>query len=277
MAESVNQQIADALTERQLQAGRVETALRRDAWAILALLEAEILAVLKANDPTEFALLSQRRREVETLMREEIDPLITARYARLARLMDEAMGRLAVNEAGAVERIVNGVTEEQTIEETPPDAALKRRVAGALFPTPSRPTDLSTTGADWWTRQGASLSQRMGDSLLVGVSLEESLTQLTQRVRGTSENGFKDGIMAKAKDDAARLLTTQTTNALGEARAATASRNADNLRALRHTSILDSKTSLVCLGRDGLLYDADTHDPIGHDVPYLGGIPYHPH
>ena len=81
---------------------------------------------------------------------------------------------------------------------------------------------LSTTGRDWWERQAEGLAQRIGDSLMVGVSLEESLTQLTQRVRGTSEQGFQDGIMAKARQDASRLLTTQMTNTIGEARVAVA-------------------------------------------------------
>lgn len=276
MAETVNQQIADRLTERQLLAGRVENSLRREAWDQLRILEDEILSALKATDPTEFVLLSRRRREVETLMADEIDPLITARYARLAQLMDDAMGRLAVNEAGAVERIVNGVTEEQTIGETPGDAALKRRVASGLFPTPTRPTDLSTTGSDWWQRQGESLSQRIGDQLNVSVSLEESLTEMTQRVRGTSDNAFRDGLMAKARDDAARLLTTQLTNALGEARAAVAERNAEGL-VVMHVSIRDNHTSTICIARDGKRYTADdAHTPLGHSIPYLSGVPYHP-
>ena len=75
MAET-NQAIADRLTERQLQVGRVETQLRREVWDQLRILEAEILSALKLADPAQYALLARRRREVETLMREEIDPLI---------------------------------------------------------------------------------------------------------------------------------------------------------------------------------------------------------
>lgn len=277
MADSMNQQIADRLTERQLLAGRVENSLRRDVWDQLRILEDEILSALKSSDPTEFALLSRRRREVEALMAEELDPLIAARYTRLARLMDEAMGRLAVNEAHATEQIVNSVADEQVIEETPADATLKRRVAGALFPTPARPTDLSATGSTWWVRQGESLSQRIGDSLLVGVSLEESLTQLTQRVRGTSDNGFRDGLMAKARDDAARLLTTQTTNAIGEARVAVAERNAQQV-VLQHQALIEEKNvCMICFARHGKRFRAEPpHEPIGHELPFLNGTPYHP-
>ena len=113
-----------------------------------------------------------------------------------------------------------------------------------------------------------------GDSLTVGVSLEESLVQLTQRVRGTSELGLQDGLMGKARQDASRLLATQTTNALGEARVAVAARNAPQLMLVHH-SILDSRTSTICISRNGLKYTSDTHEPIGHSIPYLSGIPYH--
>jgi len=275
MAESRNTQIADALTERQLQVGRVETQLRREAWAILALLESEIVSSLKSNDPTDFVLLVRRRREVETLMAEEIDPLIQARYEQLARQMDAAMGRLAVQEAGVVQRSVQGVRDEPSLG-TPADTALRRRVADSRFPSPATPTDFSTTGADWWQRQGASVAQRVGDQLMVSVSLEESLTQAVTRIRGTSDQAFTDGIMARARDDAARLVRTQTTNAVGEARVAVAERNVPRL-VLRHSSLRDGKTSLICIARDGKRFTADpAHTPIGHSLPFLQGVPYHP-
>lgn len=276
MAEGINAQIADQMTARLLQVGRVTTGLRRDAWAVLALLEADILAVLKMADPTDETLLRARRRAIEDLMEEELDPLIRQRYSGLAALLTAALLRLARHEAGIVQEIVNAATGEATLPELPSGAALRRGVTETLIPTPQRPTDLSATGAEWWERQAQSLSQRMRDSLLVGVSLEENLTQLTARVKGTSENGFEDGIMARARTDAATLIQTQVTNAVGEAHAATVRRNVTPQLILIHTSVLDSRTSSICLARHGLRFTADTHEPIGHSIPYLSGVPYHP-
>jgi hypothetical protein len=275
MAERVNQRISDALLRRQLQAGRVETALRQQVFAQLAILEHDILAALKVADPTQFALLTRRRREVETLMAAEGDPLVQDRYARIAAVFEAAFLRFGAHEAEAVQTMVNDVTGEEVIEEQPSTRRLRGGIVQGLFPSATTPTDLSTTGADWWERQGASLSQRLHDSLVVGVSLAESLTALTQRVRGTSDNGLQDGLMGKARQDAARLLTTQMTNTLGEARAAVAAANPSRLIVI-HQSVLDSSTSYVCLGRHGLKYTADTHESIGHAIPYLSGVPYHP-
>ena len=275
MADTVNQRIADRLTARQLQVGRVESSLRRQVWDQLRLLEDEILSAMKSNDPTDFALLARRRLEVQRLMANEIDPLVTARYQHIADLLDAALLRLARNEVEVVQQVVNEETEEETVAGLPSERQLRAGVVHGLFPSAAKPTDLSTTGQDWWQRQGAGLVQRLGDSLTVGVSLEESLTQLTQRVRGTSEAAFTDGVMAKARDDAARLVRTQTTNAVSEARVSVAERNAARVYAVQHSSILDSRVSYICAARHGLRYRLPDHEPIGHSVAFLSGIPYH--
>jgi hypothetical protein len=274
MVASLNQQIVDAVTARQLRLGRVETGLRRQVWAQLAMLETDLLGELKAGDPTDFALLTRRQRAVEALMVEALTPLISTRYARLNALTTTALVRLAVAEAHAVQDVVQALTSEETIRGLPTDATLRRAVTTTRFPTPFRATDLSATGAEWWERQGESLSQRLRDQLLQSVALEDSLTMMVTRVRGTSNHGFTDGLMAWARQNAVRLLTTEVTHAVGQAYAAVGAMNADVL-VLLHSSVRDSRTSSICLARDGKRYDAVTHAPLGHTLLYLSGVPYH--
>lgn len=276
MAEHVNAVIADAMTERLLHVGRVTTGLRLDVWRQLAALEADIVALLKMTDPTDETLLRARRRAIEELMEDDLAPLIVRRYSSLAALLTAALLRLAEQEAGVMQQIVNAATGEETLPELPSDAAIRRGVVETLIPTPQRPTDFAATGGEWWTRTGESLARRMGDSLLVGVALGETVTQLTARIRGTPEHGLADGLMAKARADAATLIQTQTSNAVAETHVALAQRNASSNNILIHTSILDSRTSTICLARHGLRFTSDTHEPIGHSIPYLSGIPYHP-
>jgi hypothetical protein len=277
MASGVNAQMSDRLVARHLQVLRVGTGLRRDVFAQLALLESEILSVLKRDDPSAFVLLARRRREVERLMAEEIDPLITERYAHIADLLDAAMLRLATNEAAAVQAIVNAVTGEETLEALPSERQLRGGVLQGIFPSAAKPTDFATVGHDWWTRAGESLSRRMGDSLTTGVALEEPLTQLTARVRGTSDNAFKDGLMERARVEATTLTQTQLTNAVTEAHVAIGQRNASSALMAVHSSVLDSHTSSICLARHGLRYTIPGYEGINHSIPYLAGPPYHPH
>jgi len=243
-------------------------------WAVLALLESDVLSALREADPAQFSFLVARRRAVQFLIRDEVDPLVTTRYAQLARDVDAFLIALAEQEARVTRRIVNTETEARTVDEMPSETTLRRAVRQTLIPSPATPTDLSTTGDDWWGRAGAGLVTRVGDSLMVGVSLEEPLPTLVARVQGTAANGFQDGIMAKAKEDAARLLRTQTTNAVSEARVKVADSNAGAVL-LEHSSVLDSHTSSLCLGRHGLRYTVPGHEPVNHSVPYLNGPPYH--
>jgi hypothetical protein len=271
---STNQAIVDALTQRLIDIGRVETKLRRDIWEALILLEADLVAALKANDPTEFVLLARRLRAIEDLMEEDLEPLITTRYTRLEALTTAALIRLALAEVRAVRRLVNTATDEDTIGALPSERMVRQAVTETRIPTPTSPTDASATGEEWWQRQGAGLAQQLRDQLLVSASLDESLAQMVARVRGTSAQNFTDGLMEQARQRASRLLTIEVTNAIGEAHVAVADANAQAV-VLQHTSIRDSRTSLICVARDGRRYTADTHEPIGHDLPYLSGIPYH--
>src|SRR5262245_18632799 len=141
MAESLNQQIADRLTRRQLAVQRVESDLRRQVLQRLDVLEADPLAAIRSADPTQFALLARRKREIETLVNEELDPLITARYERIASLLDAALVRLARSEATAVERIVNEETETDTVQEQPSDRQLRAGVVQTLFPSAATATE----------------------------------------------------------------------------------------------------------------------------------------
>lgn len=277
MAESVNQQIADKLTERQLLAGRVESDMRHKVWEQLRILEADLLSIMKVADPFDIEQLLRRRREVGRMVEEDLSPLIILSYSRIAAQVDAVLVRLAQAEARATQQMVNDATQEETVEEVPPAGLVRLAVTQTLLPSPATPTDLSTTGADWWSRQGAGLTQRLHDQLLVSAALGETVTQAAVKIRGTPENGLQDGLMAKAREDASRLLRTQTTNALGEAHAAVGKVNPGQGLVLLHSSILDSKTSSICLSRHGLRFDVVTHEPIGHSIPYLNGVPYHPH
>jgi hypothetical protein len=274
MAASLNQQIVDAVTVRQLRLGRVDTGLRREVWAGLAMLETDLLGELKRGDPTDFAVLSRRQRQVDTLMEETLAPLMLSRYARIDAFTTAALVRLAVADVHAMQDLVNAITEDDTISTLPSTTVLRLAVTTTRFPTPLRATDLSATGAEWWQRQGESLVQRLRGQLFQSVALEEPLGSMVTRLRGTHDNGWQDGLMAWARSIAARLLTTAVTHATGQAREVLAAANADGL-VLLHSSIRDTRTSPMCVARDGKRYEAVTHKPLGHTLPYLTGVPYH--
>jgi len=47
--------------------------------------------------------------------------------------------------------------------------------------------------------------------------------------------------------------------------------NEDIIKSLQWVSTIDLRTTVLCAVRDGLTYTVDTHEPIGHDIPWGGG------
>jgi SPP1 gp7 family putative phage head morphogenesis protein len=85
------------------------------------------------------------------------------------------------------------------------------------------------------------------DTLQTGGSAEE----LMALVRGTTEN---KGVTAKANDDLKRLVVTATTHASNAVRVRLVERNPDAFDRMVHVSVLDSRTSRICLSLAGKVY-----------------------
>jgi hypothetical protein len=262
MAESVtvNTQLLDAFTRRQLRTSRVATGLWRQVWSQVALLETELLGALKAADPLELATVLGRQRAVHRLIETTLTPLITARYQQIAGLMADALLEVADAEARASVQAVHGVLGPRVLTTRPTARQLRAAVLDGLFPAVTRPTDASATHADWWQRQAQTLTQRLADQLRVSAALGESLQDTVRRLRGTVESAFRDGLMDRARQSAERLVRTSVQHAVTQAREAVASVNASEQFVLIHSSILDEHT---CLIHDTLLRTPEGMRPIG--------------
>jgi hypothetical protein len=276
MAASGNTRLMDTFTRRQLRTSRVATGLWRRVWGAMAMLETEVLAALKVADPFAVRVLRTRQRLLARVLEETLTPLITARYQQMAGLMAEALSELATTEAAQSLHAVNAVLGSHVLTTVPPPRTVQRRVLTTLFPAVTGPTDQSAPHAEWWERQAATLLQRLRDHLRVSAGLGESLDAAVQRIRGTVPSGLRDGLMERARGAAEQLVRTEVTHAVSQAHAAVAAANGTAQIVLIHSSILDAHTSYPCLSRHGLQFDAASHAPIGHRLPYAAP-PLHPH
>lgn len=209
-------------------------------------------------------------------MRETIVPKIRAQYRRYTSLMLAAMLWLAREEAMVVWREVRRLQPGSLLTTLPDPATLKETLEDTPFPVTPNPGDRALVGAAWWALLGEQFADRITQTLREGVTQGETLEQIQARLQGTQRQDFEDGVAARARHAVQWLLTTQITHALTQAHEALGQANPQAGMILRHSSILDSRTSTICLARHGLTFDAVTHAPIGHTLPYLGGTPYHP-
>lgn len=123
--------------------------------------------------------------------------------------------------------------------------------------------------ADWWKKQNANLRDKFIRQMNEGVAQNETIAELIRRVRGTKAAGYSDGIMEASQRDAEALVRTSIQAAANGARLRQYEAS-EAIKALQHLSTLDSRTTLICMARDNLMWDKETKRPLGgHNKRFL--------
>lgn len=99
----------------------------------------------------------------------------------------------------------------------------------------------------------------------------KTTAEIIQGIRGSRALNYADGLLDRSRRELATIVQTALTHTAQTARQAFYDANAGVIKALKWTATLDSRTSPQCRLRDGHLYDPETHKPIGHKIPWLGG------
>ena len=105
----------------------------------------------------------------------------------------------------------------------------------------------------------------------MGVLQGDTVSDMVRKVRGTRARAFGDGILSIDRRSAEAMVRTAVGHTVSVARDNVYSANADVVKAVQWVSTLDSRTSEICRQHDGKTYTVDTHKPIGHTLPWLGG------
>jgi hypothetical protein len=125
--------------------------------------------------------------------------------------------------------------------------------------------------SEWVSGLEANRAARIRDTLRMGYVENKTTAQIVREIRGTRAKGYSDGIIEIDRRHAESLVQTAISHTAGVARDNMLAANADLVKAVAWHSTLDNKTSQPCRIRDGLQYTLDTHKPIGHKIPWLGG------
>jgi SPP1 gp7 family putative phage head morphogenesis protein len=95
--------------------------------------------------------------------------------------------------------------------------------------------------------------------------------EIIAKLRGSRALNFKDGLLDRSRRELATVVQTALSHTAQTARQAFYDANTSVIKALKWTATLDTRTSPMCRARDGKLYDPETHKPLGHHIPWLGG------
>lgn len=245
-----NDKIFSDVTERQLQLLRVEAQLRLEILTELRKLERSIVARLTEEDS-----FTQKRLRI---LLNDVRDFIKEAYAVIsAKSLDDMIELASIESAAMAKSLVNvqvATAAPLAVEK------IRRLMEGALIS--------GAPSEEWWQRQDDELRRAFSDNMREGVLLGETNDQLVRRVRGTKDLGYTNGIMQTARNKAEALVRTSVQTAANTARFETMEGVGNLIASYQHVSTLDSRTTPICVVRDGMRWDAKSKKPLKHSLPF---------
>jgi SPP1 gp7 family putative phage head morphogenesis protein len=251
--------MVDLLMERAVDLLRLEAGTRDKVLVLLDALEQDIAATITNIDPLGPARVAYQRQRLEKLQT-AVTASIRATYRTSDVLLAKEIRDVADVESTWTGNAINAATHAEFV-----DAGLSRTMLDALV------SDVLIAGAptsEWWSRQAGGLADRFADEMRRGVALGETNGQLIDRVRGTNTTR---GLMDIARSSAERLVRSSVQTVANTARNATYDANSDLIAAVQWHATLDTRTTEMCMARDGHQYDPKTHEPLDDAPPWLEG------
>lgn len=258
MPTPAEKEAADAV-RRAIARDRYSASVNERVLRYLKKVEAEVIEKLAKFDPSD---TSNSARRVRTLKAEVADE-IARRYQQIADEATRELSDLAQTEArwkrDSLNRAADGVSTsgEFVLAST-----------ARLDALASEPVVLGAVAADYWQAEGAALSASFAQQMQIGIAAGEGMTELVKRVRGTKAGGYNDGIMALSRRNAQSVVLTANNSVANAAHMAVYEANSDIVEGIRHTSVLDSRTTVICNGRSGKVWRLSDRSPVGHSLPF---------
>lgn len=242
--------------------------LRRYANHVLR----RIIATLNRSDAALAAALAEAlmRMERDSFTVERLEVLLAsvrtinaqayaAVDAQLQRDVREIAGAEAEHQAVALRAIVPASVPVTAVGiDQVYAAALARPFQGRLL-------------RDWAAALEAGRLQGIRNAVRQGIVEGRTTPEIVRQIRGTKANAYADGLLERPRRELTTVVNTAISHTAQRARAEFYKANADIVQAVQWVSTLDDRTTPECAIRDGLLYTAETHAPIDHSIPWLGG------
>jgi hypothetical protein len=243
---SVNKQLHDAFMTRGVMAARTEAQVQNDVLAYLNELTTELRMRLSSVD-WESGDVAARLIKLDKLEK-SVQATIEDYYSQIEDKAQQDVIDVANAEVSWLS-VVNDVVGIDIF-----DVTLSKELLKSLT------SDIMIQGAPssgWWAKQSDTLTFNFMKEMRLGIGQGETLNQLIQRVRGTREGGFTDGIMYSSTRDAEALVRTSVQTVMNDTRMAVYKQNSDVLQGVQWLSALDFRVCIMCRLGDGGVWDLE--------------------
>ena len=262
---TVNEQLQSASIGHAVDLQHLSNAEVRKIMALLNRadedLRARLLAAVERMGPNRFTVTY-----MNTVL-ESVRELNKQVYTQAGEAMKEAVDELAAYEIGYQQALFTATLPAQVLVAVPLariDLAQVQKIAS------SRPFQGKLLG-EWMADLEVGRAARIRDAIRIGMVSGQTTDQIVRGIMGIKSEGYADGLLNRSRNDIDAMVRTAISHTAQGARDAFYQANGDLISEVVWLSTLDGRTSAPCRLRDGLHYTTDTHEPVGHKVPWLSG------
>lgn len=236
---SLNDDILDAITAHAVGVQRLSNGEVRKIVALLKRVETDVTARL-ITAGTE-------------LSRQRLEDLLAEVQRIVASVHADATGQLRID--------LNGLAEYEIDYQ---DAMFKELVPVRLETVKPAPFQvISAVNArpfqgkllnEWFTELESSTFRTLRDAIRLGYTEGRTTDQMVRTLRGTKAQGYKDGVLETTRRQAEAVVRTAVAHTVNHSREIYYGENPDLIKGVQWVSTLDSRTTLICMARDGIVY-----------------------
>jgi hypothetical protein len=262
---TVNEKLAEASISHSINLQHYSNGIVRRLIALLNRVDSDLFAQITA---------SLERLPAESFTAKRLDALLVSvrelnreAYISIERELTPELKALVQYEAGYQLQLFAATIPAPVVAQLAIGAVDIERTYTAAMSRPFQGRLLS----EWMAGLEEGRAVRIRDAIRIGYTESQTVSQIVQRLRGTKAKGYSDGIIEIDRRNAESVARTAISHMAGSTRDGFYEKNNDLIKAVQWVSTLDSRTTHICMVRDGKKYTNDTHKPIGHSLPWLGG------
>lgn len=246
---------------RTIQAQAVATYTLREVLRRLDRLERELTAAIFSAD-LDGRKAPGKQRQALAEFKTDVEDKISEVYRELLSRTDEDFATLAEREDEA-QRIAFPIFGEAR-------QGLAFNVSGMAI--------LGASLRQWFSRQAGDLQFRTVQAMRQGLDANEAPAKLAERIKGGIDAAGNETaqVMTTSKRAAETIIRTAVTQIQSEITLGLAERLPASIDyGWQQISILDGRTTQICRAYAFKIW-TKTFAPVGHKLPFAGGVPRHP-
>ena len=238
--------VLDAAVRHRIALGRYSTTVVRKVIAQLNRVEIDLIARLARTDNESVSGVRLQ------LLLNEIRTIQSAGWRVITRQVEADVTELAGSEATFAQSLVEHVDPTLSVDVFSPVPPISQIVA-AVQARPFQGRILK----DWLAGTDESIAARVRDVIRQGFIEGRPTADIVRTLRGTAAAGYKDGVLEGTRRNVEAVVRTALTHTSSVAHEAVYRANADVITGVEWVSVLDNRTTLICISLDGKVFPID--------------------